>query len=54
MSLLNKLRRKYSNPEIEIVELNGEDIITSSGEQAEIEFAKKTKKERETPLKIQI
>lgn len=32
MSLLNKLRRKYTNPEIEIVELNEKDVLTSSGE----------------------
>ena len=48
MNLINKLtqKMKYTQPNVEIIELNGEDIITSSGEQAEIEFAKKGKNER--------
>lgn len=47
MNLLKKLTQKikYEQPKVELIELNGEDIITSSGEQTEIEFAKKTKKE---------
>ena len=47
MNLINKLteKKKYVQPNVELIELNGEDILTSSGEQAEIGFAKKTKKE---------
>ena len=47
MNLINKLtqKKKYTQPIVEIMGLNGEDIITSSGEMAEFEFAEKTKKE---------
>lgn len=45
MSLIEKVTKKYAKPEIEIVQLDKTDIITSSGEMAEIEFAKKDKNE---------
>ena len=43
---------KYTKPEAEIVEVNSKDILTSSGEMAEIEFAKKNvdKNEKEPPM----
>ena len=49
--LTNKL--KYTTPEVEIINFNNmPDVITSSGEMAEIEFAKKKvdKNEKEPPM----
>ena len=34
MSLIEKVTKKYAKPEIEIVQLDKTDIITSSGEMA--------------------
>ena len=47
MNLINKLtqKMKYTQPNVEIIETNEEDIITSSGEMAEIEFARNGKNE---------
>ena len=37
-------KMKYTTPEVEIIEFNTKDVLTSSGEMAEIEFNNKTKK----------
>ena len=49
MNLINKLTQKikYTQPAIEITELNGEDIITSSGVKSGFQISNKTKKEVE-------
>jgi len=43
---------KYSKPEVEVIKLANNDIITSSGEMAEVEFEKKKvdKNEKEPPM----
>ncbi|MBO5954831.1 MAG: hypothetical protein J6Q13_02540 [Clostridia bacterium] len=60
MSLLNKIRNKYQNPEVEIVELNKDDILTSSGEipvaklspEEMVEESNKKRAERENERKF--
>ncbi len=48
MNLLNKTceKLKYFSPTAEIIDVNNEDIITSSGEMAELKFSKKSKKNK--------